>query len=81
VRFKKKRLYVVLLFVLQKLAKQQRGSYTTEGGPPLFVPFGQRIGNDAYKTTTRRGWSCLFLYKHNNFTNKRFNEFYNEKYC
>ncbi|XP_060585964.1 tudor domain-containing protein 3-like [Ruditapes philippinarum] len=38
----------------KKLAKQQRGSYTTEGGPPPFVPFGQRIGNDAYKTTTRR---------------------------
>ncbi|XP_045205622.2 tudor domain-containing protein 3-like [Mercenaria mercenaria] len=38
----------------KKLAKQQRGSYGTEGGPPPFVPFGQRIGNDAYKSSTRR---------------------------
>ncbi|KAL4230472.1 tudor domain-containing protein 3 [Mactra antiquata] len=38
----------------KKLAKQTRSNYGNEGMPPPFVPFGQRIGTDTYKSSSRR---------------------------
>ncbi|WAQ98956.1 TDRD3-like protein [Mya arenaria] len=38
----------------RKLAKQSRATFNTDGGPPLFVPFGQRISTDAYKAQPKR---------------------------
>lgn len=41
------------IFFYQKLAKQQRSNFSGDGGPPPFVPFGQKIASDGFKPSKR----------------------------